>query len=142
MKVLKQLSLSGSLLALLVLAGCQRGSELGTVHGKVTQNGTPVPYAYVKFQPLKPRGTYGSAYTDAAGVYSLQFSKSRHGALVGQHSVSIRPAKRDEIDLDEKSTGRTQTKPQPKGQREELNSEFERDVKAGDNRLDFELSQK
>lgn len=139
---MKQISLSGGLIALLVLAGCQRGPELGTVHGTVTLNGTPVPFAYVKFQPLKPRGTYGSAYTDAAGVYSLQFSKSRNGALIGQHSVSIRIAKRDEMEVEDKSTGRMQTPPLPAGYRENLQSEFERDVKRGDNRHDFELSQK
>lgn len=139
---MKQISLGGSLIALVALAGCQRGPDLGTVHGKVTLNGQPVPFAYVKFQPVKPRGTYGSAYTDAAGVYSLQFSKSRNGALVGQHSVSIRTSKRDEMEVEDKSTGRMQALPLPAGYRENLQSEFERDVKSGNNRLDFELSQK
>src|SRR5690349_20864093 len=67
------------------LAGCSDGPELGDVTGKVLQNGQPVPFAYVMFQPIDPPGTYASAYTNVDGEYELQFSPSANGAMIGRH---------------------------------------------------------
>ncbi|MFM7058984.1 MAG: hypothetical protein ACKO2P_18900 [Planctomycetota bacterium] len=69
---------------LTVGVGCSDGPPLGTVSGKVTQGGQPIPFAYVQFQPTDPPGTYASAYTDVEGQYELRFSESRNGALVGR----------------------------------------------------------
>ncbi|WP_157605203.1 hypothetical protein [Schlesneria paludicola] len=129
-------------ISLTMAAGCERGPHLGTVKGQVTMNGTPVPFAYVKFQPIAPRGTYGSAYTDAKGVYSLQFSQTRQGALVGKHNVSVRTSKRDEMEVEDKSTGLLVVTQLPSGYKENMQVQYERDVKSGHNVLDFELSQK
>lgn len=127
---------------LTLVSGCERGPNLGTVKGQVTLNGTPVPFAYVKFQPITPRGTYGSAYTDAKGVYTLQFSQTRQGALVGKHNVSVRTSKRDEMEVEDKSTGLLVVAQLPTGYKENVQLQYERDVKSGHNVLDFELSQK
>lgn len=125
-----------------VASGCSDGLNLGTVHGKVTQNGTAVPFAYLQFTPIDPPGTYGAAYSDADGKYALQFSQTRQGAPVGRHRVLVRTSKVDEIQVEDKSTGKMVTPPLPEGYKPNLEVEFEREVKSGDNAIDLELSQK
>ena len=121
-------------LLLLALTGCQRGPALGTVEGTVRVNGRPLPHAYVVFQPISPPGAYGSAYADKDGEYVLQFSRSRNGAPVGKHRVSIRAARNEEVD--DSSVAATQIVIPDK-----FNSatELEREVKAGHNVHDFNL---
>jgi hypothetical protein len=127
------------LLMLTVLPGCSDGPPLGTVSGKVSQGGHAIPFAYVVFQPVDPPGTYGSAYTDAEGRYVLQYSASRQGALVARHEVTIRTAARDEIQVEDRSTGLMVTPPLPDGYKEKVEVLFDREVKPGDNVIDFDL---
>lgn len=122
--------------------GCADGPELGTVAGRVSLQGQPIPFAYVVFQPTDPPGTYGAAYTDADGHYELRFTESRDGALVGQHTVSIRTAALDEIEVEDKSTGLMVRPPVPEGYQPGLQVEFEREVKPGDNTHNFDLASK
>jgi hypothetical protein len=124
-----------SLAVAAVLAGCGGGPEIGDVTGTVRVNGQPLPYAYVVFQPVDPPGAYGSAYTDKDGRYRLQFSPSRHGAPVGRHQVSIRPAGRDELPGDAPPSARVRLP-----ERFNSASELFRDVKPGENVHDFELA--
>lgn len=114
--------------------GCQRGPALGTVSGTVTFNGEPLRYAYVVFQPIDPPGTYGSAYTDETGEYTLRFSVNRDGAPIGKHQVSIRAAKGDELPDDAPKTVRIRLPEKYNDQ-----TELVREVKAGHNEFDFEL---
>lgn len=126
---------------ILLVGGCGHdGPELGEVSGTVTMNGKPVPFAFVKFQPVEPPGTYGSAYADKDGKYELQFSMSRQGAPVGQHEVTIRTPKKDEIQVEDKTTGKMVTPALPAGFVENLEKQFSREVQSGDNKIDFELS--
>ena len=129
------------LLTLTVLAGCAEGPPLGTVSGKVIQGGHAIPYAYVVFQPVDPPGAYGSAYTDAEGHYVLQYNASRQGALVARHEVTIRTAARDEIQIEDRSTGLMVTPPLPDGYKEKVEVLFDREVKSGDNVIDFDLAE-
>lgn len=122
------------------LAGCSEGPELGDVTGKVLQNGQPVPFAYVMFQPIDPPGTYASAYTNAAGEYELQFSPSANGAMIGRHEVTVRTPSKDEIEVEDKTTGKMVVPPLPAGYQERLQVQFEREVKSGDNLHDFEIA--
>ena len=119
--------------------GCSDGPPLGTVSGTVTQNGQPIPFAYVQFQPTEPRGTYASAYTDVDGRYELQFSESRNGALVGRHEVTIRTAALDEIQVEDRETGKLVTPVLPAGYKPKLELKFERAVEAGGNTVDIQL---
>lgn len=116
------------------LMGCQKGPALGTVTGTVRVNGRPLPYAYVVFQPIDPPGAYGSAYADESGEYVLQFSRSRSGAPVGKHSVSIRAARGEELEDGDVRLARVQVP-------EKYNSatELQREVKPGRNVHDFDL---
>lgn len=116
------------------LVGCSRGPELGTVSGTVKVNGQVLPYAYVVFQPINPPGAYGSAYANDLGEYKLQFSRGRDGAPVGQHRVSIRAVKGDEVP--EGSPAAPQVKIPAKYNTE---TELVREVVPGHNAHDFDL---
>lgn len=122
------------------LAGCSDGPELGEVTGTVLQNGQPVPFAYVMFQPIDPPGTYASAYTNTEGEYELQFSPSANGAMIGRHEVTIRTSSKDEIEVEDKATGKMVVPPLPQGYQERLQVQFEREVQPGDNLHDFEIA--
>jgi hypothetical protein len=132
--------LAAGLLGVTALAGCADGPELGDVTGKVVQDGQPVPFAYVLFQPIDPPDTYASAYTNVAGEYELQFSPSANGAMIGRHEVTIRTSSKDEIEIEDKTTGKMVVPPLPAGYRERLQVKFERDVKPGDNLHDFDIA--
>lgn len=137
----RNISIVLSALASLIVSGCgDSGPELADVTGKVTLNGTPVPYAFVRFQPITPRGTYASAYTNAEGEYTLLFSRSANGAIVGQHSVTVRTSGKDEIEIEDRNTGLMTVPPLPDGYLEHLQVEFEREVQSGSNVHDFEIS--
>jgi hypothetical protein len=131
----------GLLAALTSLAGCDRGPELGTVKGKVTQNGVPVPFAYLQFTPVDPPGTYGSAYSDADGNYSLKFSRTRDGAPVGKHEVLLRTSRKDEIQVEDKSTGLMVTPKLPEGYKANVELVFDREVFSGNNEINFDLKE-
>lgn len=121
-------------LAMGFASGCQRGPSLGTVSGTVKVNGQPLPYAYVVFQPIDPPGTYGSAYTDEFGEYSLRFNAHRDGAPVGRHQVSIRAATNEELPDHAHASARVHL---PEKYNEQ--TELLRDVKLGHNEIDFDL---
>ncbi len=125
---------SGALLLFVILAGCQRGPQLGRVTGTVTANGEPVPFAYVVFNPVKPPRNYGSAYANEKGQYELRFSTARNGAPVGKHQVSITAAKGDELPDDAKPSARRNV-PSKYNTATELQAE----VKPGSNVIDFAL---
>lgn len=122
------------------VAGCSRGPEVGEVEGVVNWNGQPVPFAYVVFQPVDPPGTYGSAYTNEHGHYTLQFSESQNGALVGKHKVTIRTSGKDEIEIEDRATGQMVLPPLPEGYREKVELTFDREVASGENSVDFDLA--
>lgn len=123
----------------LLLTGCSDGPSLGKVHGQVTLNGEPVPFAYVVFQPIEPKGAYGAAYSDAEGRYELLYTRNRKGALVGKHAVTVRTSSLDEIQVEDKKTGLMVTPKLPREYRAKLEAQFERQVAAGDNPIDLEI---
>lgn len=130
----------GGLMAL-VAVGCSRGPELGTVRGQVVQDGAPIPFAYLQFTPVDPPGTYGSAYADENGNYTLQFTETRAGAPVGKHEVLLRTARKDEIQVEDKSTGLMVTPKLPDGYKANIELVFDREVLSGENVIDFDLKE-
>ncbi len=75
---------------LIGLSGCGNGGpHLVAVSGKVTVDGKPVPNAIVTFNPVAAGGSNSLGKTDAQGVYRLEFSQDKQGALVGDHVVEI-----------------------------------------------------
>lgn len=79
------------LVAALIAAGaigCNQRSDIGTVTGKVTYGGQPLRAVEVQFDPVGP-GRNSVGYTNADGEYTLQYTASQAGALVGQHNVAV-----------------------------------------------------
>lgn len=120
------------------LAGCggSRGPELGEVEGTVTLDGALVSGAMVTFQP-KDTGSYSAAYTDDRGQYRLVYSRTRTGAMVGTHEVSITTL-RDTEDRSGKPIRMPESIPP------EYNSatQLVREVDSGSNVVDFALESK
>jgi len=76
-------------LALAALSGCGgSGANLGKVTGKVTLAGQPVPEALVMFSPVSG-GSPSAGQTGADGSYTLIYARGIHGAMVGEHTVTI-----------------------------------------------------
>ena len=72
-----------------LLAGCDNSPSMVIVTGTVLFDGRPLADASVDFEPVDgSRGSSGA--TDASGVYTLQYSPTRAGALPGEHKVTIR----------------------------------------------------
>ncbi len=80
------ISLAAVLLLLLVV-GCKDNSP-AKVSGKVTFDGKPLPKAMVVFTPADgSRSSVG--VTNESGDYTLRFTPSEEGAVVGEHKVEI-----------------------------------------------------
>ena len=117
--------------ALLVCLGCG-ASDVGYVEGTVTMDGSPLPDAMVTFQPESGRPSYGR--TDANGRYELVYTRNEKGAVPGKHTVSISTLQGGDPDaggelVPEKVPAKYNTR-----------TELTREVQAGSNEFDFELS--
>jgi len=120
--------------AMLVCLGCGGGPgvDVGTVEGTVTLDGAPLPDATVTFQPQGGRASIG--ITDASGHYELIFSRDAKGAVLGKHTVSITTLQ--EGDADEG----VEAVPEKVPAKYNSKTELTKDVVAGKNEFDFELS--
>lgn len=98
---MRNISLSALVvLSLGLIAGCgSDGPQLAEVSGKVTLDGKPVPNAVVTFNPLTAGGSNSLGKTDAQGVYRLEFSQDKKGAMLGEHEVEIVTKKIAKSDL-------------------------------------------
>ena len=76
---------------LVVLAGCQGGSELGTVpvSGTVTLDGQAVAGVTVAFKPRAADGRGAVGVTAADGKFTLTTLQSGDGALPGSYVVTF-----------------------------------------------------
>jgi predicted small lipoprotein YifL len=110
------------------LAGCGKsGPELAPVSGRVTVDGQSMENVDVTFQPDEMRpASYGR--TDADGHYELGYKRGVQGALLGQHTVRI--------------TVERSLVPNPPHIAARFNSQSElrREVKAGQNEFDFDVT--
>lgn len=83
---------------LVMLPGCQKGSALGEVTGRVTIDGQPAPGLLVHFEPQEgvAKGlpaTYGA--TDDQGSYRAKRMNGQTGAALGLNHVRITAIERD-----------------------------------------------
>lgn len=122
------------IVACLCMIGCGPSGrpELGTVHGKVTLDGSPLPNAMLTFEPARGRPSYGR--TDSLGEYTLEYIDQR-GAIIDRHEVRIST----EDVIEDPETGRRQDIDEQIPQRYNVESELMAEVKAGDNELNFDL---
>lgn len=130
----KHLLRAGSL-ALLTMAitGCSRKAspQLGQVEGVITIDGQPASHAMIEFQPAQPNGSPSYGFADATGRYKLQFTGSRHGALLGTHTVRVT--------FDDDPSPDQPPHPFQIPAKYNKRSELKAEVAVGSNRHDFDL---
>jgi hypothetical protein len=110
-------------------------ANVGRVAGLVTLEGQPLPDATVRFMPVKEGGSSAIGRTDAEGKYTLGYSSGVDGAEIGENRVSISTYDPGNPDGDP---------PRPKVLEKvpvkyNIQSDLIREVKAGENPLDFDL---
>ena len=113
--------------------GCSE-EKFGQVSGRVTFEGKPVAAADLEFQPEVAGAAPSYARADDDGRYTLKYSASKSGAEVGTHLVKITTARR----IDD-GARKVKEKLPAKYNR---NSDLLREVKAGENVIDFELTKR
>jgi hypothetical protein len=102
---------------------------LGTVHGRITLDGVALADAVVSFKP-EGAGRDSTAVTDLDGRYTLNYIREIAGAAVSWHLVRI-------------TTGDPREgKPEAVPARYNTRSQLRKQVVAGDNTIDFELTTK
>jgi hypothetical protein len=118
----------GLILLLMIWAGCggNRRQQVAPVRGRVTLDGQPLPHAGIEFRaPGKPPS---GGFTEENGNHELIFKRGVKGAPIGINGVTILE--------DTQMTHRPQRVPA----RYNENSELSREVKSGDNEIDFDLT--
>jgi hypothetical protein len=115
-----------------IISGRGNLPPLGSVSGKVTLDGKPLPNAEVRFIPLeegknaeRKGASVALGVTDENGQYRLYYVKDTLGAAVGPSRVSI--AAKD-------NAGRERVRPEFNVQ-----STLQREVKSGSQQLDFDV---
>lgn len=117
-----------------LLCGCggPDGPELAHVEGHVFLDGQPLPDASIIFTPENGSPSYG--VTNGEGYYSLGYSASSEGAMVGKHSVRISTYRFPDEDEDgNPSPAAPERVPIEYNQQSTLTAE----VKPGSNTIDF-----
>jgi hypothetical protein len=76
------------IVGLVAWLGCGARSDLGSVRGKVTLDGQPLPNAFVVYAPTI-KGTTSYGRTDSSGHYEMMFTDNEKGAWIGENSVRI-----------------------------------------------------
>ena len=118
-------------------SGCggRGGPPLGTVTGKVTLDGEPVPGLSVTFVP-EEGGSPSYGGTNENGEYRLFFNQKRAGAELGSHKVIIENREPETDDsgklIDDTPIVKIPKKYQQPGQ-------LTADVSSGRNNIDFDL---
>jgi len=116
------------LVLLAAVAGCAKsGPQIAPVHGRVMLDGKPLNFADVTFQPDDSQ-RISSGQTGPDGKYELAYKRGQRGAIVGPHTVRI-SVSHENVRNPPIIAARFDTK-----------SELQREVKAGDNEFDFEVT--
>lgn len=90
-----------------ILVGCgASGPAKGSVSGKVTYKGQPVPKGTVTFVAVDAKGRNATGAINPDGSFTLQTENPGDGAILGDYKVTI--SARDDVVLDY-----TPTKPVP-----------------------------
>ncbi|QDU38009.1 hypothetical protein Mal4_23290 [Maioricimonas rarisocia] len=126
---------SAVLLALLVVVcGCRGANDgLGSVSGRITLDGEPLPNAMVEFAPVNG-GSVAYGRTDDDGDYEMMFSRTQEGASIGENIVRITTA-----DVTSEN-GNEVAVPERVPAKFNRESELKRTVEPGDNEFNFELT--
>lgn len=111
-----------------IAAGCATAARprLGTVEGRISLDGSPLPAAVVRFTPAG-RGRTSQAVTGPDGRYRLRYLRDIPGADVDHHTVRISTATEE--------NGGRESLPT----RYHARTELVATVRPGRNTIDFEL---
>src|SRR5690242_11382335 len=72
-----------------LLAGCgASGPKVVRVSGTLMRKNQPLPNVELMFHPAYGRPSHGT--TDAAGKFSLNYTREEDGAVLGKHKVTLR----------------------------------------------------
>lgn len=120
--------LPAALVAAAVATGCATPGRprLGTVEGRISLDGSPLPAAVVRFTPAG-RGRTSQAVTDPDGRYRLRYLRDIPGADIDRHTVRISTATEE--------NGGRESLPA----RYHTRTELAADVRSGPNTIDFDL---
>ncbi|HVJ69639.1 MAG TPA: carboxypeptidase-like regulatory domain-containing protein [Caulifigura sp.] len=121
-------------LVMLGLCGCGRPENIGRVSGQVTLDGAPLEGALVQFEPLAGNSPSGGL-TDAAGKYSLTYTREIKGAEIGEHRVIITTQNGGDPDASPPIPKSPERLPARYNRKSELRAK----VETGTNMLDFKL---
>jgi hypothetical protein len=152
--MMKTIGSTGILAASVALwiCGCGGGGglpagETGTVGGKVTFNGQPVPAGCV-VSFLGPKGITGSGATDAGGAYKISM-RDGDKVLAGSYKVAVSPPQAAPLSDEEAMKLSMEGKPTapevkevPDKYRSPETSPLSFDVKAGANTFDIDMTDK
>ncbi len=72
---------------------------MALVEGVVTVDDKPLPLATLTFVPEEGSPSYGQ--TDKSGKYTLMFTDTKYGAMLGKHTVSIEVSKLSKGEIEE-----------------------------------------
>ena len=130
-------------LGILMALGCQpSGPELATVTGKITLDGKPMYGVVVTFTAEGGSASYG--VTDTQGVYTLMFTDTKAGAMVGTNQVTLESPRVSPSELEElKAQGQeipAEVAPVPR--KYSATGALTAEVESGKNTIDFELTSK
>ena len=116
------------------MSGCG-GSDvaLAPVRGRVTLDGHPVANAWVKFHPSK-KGRGSEARTNHDGVFELEYTAERRGALLGEHKVEVGTREGND------ALGNPINRPELIPARYNTESTLQASVVSGENVVDLELT--
>lgn len=117
----------------LLIAGCGGPANVGVVTGVVTLDGQPLADARVTFQPHV--GSPSAGTTDTSGRYELRYTRTRMGAAVGEHQVSISTFRGGNPDAEPP----TERQPERVPARYNRGTELTAVVRKGKNEIDFSL---
>ncbi len=92
---------------LLILPGCGDSQPMGTPHGKVTNDGQPVPDATIQFQsaetghavaaPVNAQGEYRFEEPMPAGEYMVSINPAYEAPVAGEGDENFTPPERPDI---------------------------------------------
>ncbi len=144
--------LVSSVLSVIAL-GCGGGSNLpkgetGTVTGKITFQGQPIPKDSVVLFVNSAKGMNGTGVVDSTGTYRLTMREGS-AIIVGEYRVAVTPPpppastlSQEEImklGMENKLPQAPEVKEIPKQYRNAESSPLTTNVKKGENTLDFDL---
>jgi hypothetical protein len=126
-----------------VNVGCDSGGpQLGTVTGTITLDDKPMFGVVVTFVPEGGSASYG--VTDKNGVYTLMFTDTKAGAMVGPHKVTLESNRMSREEIAEMKAEGQEAPPEvsPVPRKYSGGTALTAEVKSGKNTIDFPLTSK